>query len=162
MASRSRLQGIVSARLDDRKRVAVPAKMIDAFRAVAEKFGAGEPMMEPLEVVVGIDEELNLAVFPKYVHEALLVELAERKPTSTNRKIRRFVTGYMEEMQLDKQNRFRIPEPLMKSVGIESEVWISGNGDRLVVSAATKAADELADAMADRDALLAKADEDLS
>lgn len=153
-----RPSGIVSAKLDDRKRVAVPAKMYDAFKAVADDF-AGGPVAEPLEVVVGIDDQLSLAIFPKAAHEALLAEMAQRPATASNRKIQRYVTGFLEEMQLDKANRFRIPEPLLRAARIESEVLIIGQPDRLVIEAAATAIEELAKDMAGRDELLEKADE---
>jgi DNA-binding transcriptional regulator/RsmH inhibitor MraZ len=157
MPASKRPSGVQTARLDERLRVAVPARMLEAFRAVAEDL-AGQPLGDTLDVVVGIDENLNLAVFPKAAHERL-VEMIEAKPRSQAwSRIRSFVTGYLEEMQLDKQNRFRIPEALAKAARIESEVMIVGQADRLLIKPAALAIEELAGALGNPAALLAQAD----
>jgi hypothetical protein len=85
--------------------------------------------------------------------------MIEAKPRSQAwSRIRSFVTGYLEEMQLDKQNRFRIPEALAKAARIESEVMIVGQADRLLIKPAALAIEELAGALGNPAALLAQAD----
>ena len=115
--------------LDDRLRLAVPAKMVPVLRELAGTQGE-----DPVEVVITITVDERLGVFPKKYfteHLAMLKKAAEFDRSAAL--IRRKYLNQMDEQSLDKQNRFRIPQMLAEYFGLNGEVVVVGSGEYLEV-----------------------------
>lgn len=124
-----RLTGVHLQTMDDRLRLAVPAKLVGAFRQIS-----GVTEDESLEVVVAVTKDERVGVFPKQHFMAMIERLeqeAEYDPDAEE-----LLTGYvnyMDEQSLDKQNRFRIPQMLAESFALSGEVAVVGSRNCLEV-----------------------------
>lgn len=121
------LTGMSQARVDDRHRVAIPAKYLDTIKALGSS--AGE---QPLEVIVSMDINNTVAVWPKRVYSNF-VNFLRSQPSYDPRweHIRSQILGSMELQKLDKQNRVRIPGLLAKKFNLADTIVIQGADDRL-------------------------------
>ncbi len=123
-----RLTGMAEQKVDDRLRVAVPAKFMDALRHLS---GSGDG---DLSVVVGLGLEGRLCIFPKPVHDDLLAHLdSQPKFDPKWRRIRNMVEGSSEEQTLDKQKRIKIPGLLARELGLQGNIVVTGSGLELVL-----------------------------
>lgn len=110
--------------MDDRRRLAVPAKVMSAFRELSQADAT-----QNVEVVVCITPRERVGVFPKPVFDELISDMEEA--ARTDYEIEQLLLSYlqhMDEQSLDKQNRFRIPPSLAEVFGLQGEVMVLGSG----------------------------------
>ncbi len=126
------LSGMFEVRVDDRNRVAVPARLMEAFRALStDKYGNPMPD-DSIEVVVGIGLQNKLCIFPKSVHQEMTGYLDKQPKFHPKwRKVRGVIKGSADPQVLDKQNRVRIPAALGKKYNLAGTIIIQGVGDHL-------------------------------
>ncbi len=123
-----RLTGMVEQRVDDRQRIAIPARFKDALRHFS---GSSEA---DLSVTVGLGLEGRLCIFPKTVHDELLDHLDSQPAFDPKwRRIRNMVEGSAEEQALDKQSRIKIPALLARRLELEGTIVVMGAGRHLVL-----------------------------
>lgn len=119
---------MVEAKVDDRNRVAIPARFVDSLRALS----LSADSQEPLEVVISLDLMGKLAVFPNKVYSDFREHLTKQDPYSFQSEgMRTLILGSSERQTLDKQSRIRIPNLLGKRKGLKGEIVIQGVGNRL-------------------------------
>lgn len=105
--------------LDAKGRVSLPAR----FRA---------EMTGRLVVVNGLDR--CLYVYPADEYEAFIADLvAEEDFEPRKRKVRRFFTAGAVDVELDSAGRVSIPPKLREYAGLEREVAVTGNGNRIEI-----------------------------
>ncbi|MBI5155149.1 hypothetical protein HZA57_07925 [Candidatus Poribacteria bacterium] len=127
-----RLTGPHEIHVDDRFRAPIPAKLMDAFRAIALEGCEDVTPETPVEVVVGPGLGKSVCVFPKNVHQKLETFLESKPKYSSDwEEIRSMVIGNGETQTLDKQNRFRIPPVLARKFKLTGDIVIKGVVDRL-------------------------------
>ncbi len=115
--------------MDDRGRVAVPAKLMPSFRELA---GSGEK--ESVEVIVCVTPDKRVGVFPRKVFMEMMEEM--EKPAKVDRaiaKLRKAYLNHMDQQSLDKQNRIRIPAIMAEAFGLSGEVVVMGCGEFLEI-----------------------------
>ena len=128
------LSGLGEVTMDDRGRIAIPAKFVKTFRSIDASNDNNSNSDENLEVVVGMTMGEQLGIFPKTVHDNLCEYLEsgpEYEPDWED--LKSWVMGTCEPQTLDKQNRVRIPSLLAKSLGLCGQLVIKGVGDHLEV-----------------------------
>ena len=117
--------GEYSPALDDKGRVAIPAKLRKAF--------GEENLIEKLVVTHGFDKCLMAfreSDWREFV-EKKLMQLPQSDPR--NRKAVRFLVGGASECELDKQGRMIIPGHLLKYAEIEGDVIILGLSEKIEI-----------------------------
>lgn len=112
--------------VDDRYRIAVPAKLVSTFRKLA---GAKEE--DPVGVVITVTPEGSVGVFPEAVFLRLMEKLSNHKKRFKAKKLKRIYLKNRDDQTLDKQNRFRIPVSLAGKYGLSGEIMVMGSDDRL-------------------------------
>lgn len=144
------LSGMVEVRVDDRNRVAVPSKFVDAFRKIASESGengsSADDTKDGLDVVLSLDLQKRLSIWPKNVYEEFM-DFLKSKPKFDPKwqKVRGFIQGSTERLKLDKQNRLKIPALLGRQLGLVGEIVITGTGDHLQLVSKEKWEKELND-----------------
>jgi division/cell wall cluster transcriptional repressor MraZ len=125
------LSGTFEVKVDERGRVAIPARLLEALAAqMGEK---------PEEIIVGLGLSPNLCVFTPKAYAAMLDEVNRRieqeKAEATARmrwtKIRKQIVESQDVQQLDKQNRIRIPSLLARQYKLSGEIVVQGSYDHL-------------------------------
>jgi len=114
-------RGITSLTLDDKGRLAVPAKYRDSLRESC----AGQ-------LVLTIDRDRCLLLYPLPVWEEVEQKLI--RLSSTNRQARglkRLLLGHAEECAMDGQGRILIPAPLREFACLDKHVVLIGQGNKL-------------------------------
>lgn len=120
-------RGTVQLKLDEKGRIAIPAKYRERLR---EQCGGR------LVVALGIDAQTNqeepyLMVYPAPVWED--VEARVNQLPSTNKRVQRFkrrLIGNAEDGDMDAQGRVKLPARLLEKVGIDREVDLIGQGNK--------------------------------
>ncbi|MEQ8820838.1 MAG: division/cell wall cluster transcriptional repressor MraZ [Sumerlaeia bacterium] len=126
----TQLSGMIECSVDERHRVAIPAKMLKCMKAIAGVDESDKSV--PMTVVVGLSLGRNLGVFPKNVHDDLVAFLNGKPKHDTDwNRIRTWIIGTAEEQTLDKQNRIRIPALLAKKLKLQGEVVVTGVEDHI-------------------------------
>lgn len=125
MAGFPPLTSSVWQRLDERQRVAIPARFIEPFRRLA---GLGDE--DPLQVIICATPQKRLGIFPPPVFEKRFSGLRNVRGKSA---LKRNYLNTMEEQSLDKQNRIRVPALLGELFGLKDDVVVMGSGDYLEV-----------------------------
>lgn len=125
----ARLTGSHPQKMDDKDRLAVPAKLVPILRELA-----GVSDEDPLDVVITITAQQRLGVFPRAQFIRLLENL-EAAPQDDQDVIdlKTTLMNYMDEQSLDKQNRIRIPAMHAEAFGLTGEVVVMGSGEYLEV-----------------------------
>lgn len=101
--------------LDDKNRIAIPAKWRDQFDA-------------PAYLTSG--DEKCIAVYTKGAFEAASAEvLAMPASTKEGRDGRRKFFGDARDVAKDSQNRLLVPQPLLDHAGLEKEILVIGTGE---------------------------------
>jgi DNA-binding transcriptional regulator/RsmH inhibitor MraZ len=128
------LLGTVEVKVDDRNRVAIPVRFVEALRALS---GSTNPD-DPLEVVIGLDRMSKLAVFPKRVYEDFRASFEDpgAGAKSSNfsfvmESFRTLVLSSAEYQTVDKQGRIRLPQLYARQKGLQGDIVMQGVGDRL-------------------------------
>lgn len=123
------LSGFQVVKVDDRNRVAIPARFLDGLRALA---GSGDSKKD-LEVVVAFDLLGKVGVFPKNVHEEMVEQVEAENPGGTLHLtgVLGVLRGATEVQTLDGQARVRIPTLFGRSRGLVGEVVVMGVGRHL-------------------------------
>ena len=117
--------GEYSPALDDKGRVAIPAKLRKAF--------GEDNLIEKLVVTHGFDRCLMAFRendWSEFV-EKKLMPLSQSDPK--NRMATRFLIGGASECELDKQGRMIIPSYLLKYADIKADVIILGLSDKIEI-----------------------------
>ncbi|MCB1735372.1 MAG: division/cell wall cluster transcriptional repressor MraZ [Gammaproteobacteria bacterium] len=120
-------RGTVQLKLDDKGRIAIPAKYRERLR---EQCGGR------LVVALGIDAKTNkeepyLMVYPAPVWED--VEARVNQLPSTSKQVQSFkrrLIGNAEDCDMDAQGRVSLPARLREKVGIDREVDLIGQGNK--------------------------------
>lgn len=112
--------------VDDRYRVAVPAKLVPTFRKLAEATSE-----DTVGVVVTVTPVGSVGVFPEAVFKRMMEKLSNHKDQFKAKKLKRIYLKNREDQTLDKQNRFRIPVSLAKKYELSGEIMVMGSDDRL-------------------------------
>ncbi|MBX3730391.1 MAG: hypothetical protein KF858_14525 [Candidatus Sumerlaeia bacterium] len=123
------LSGFQLVKVDDRNRVAIPARFLDGLRALA---GSGDSKSD-LEVVVAFDLLGKVGVFPKNVHEEMVAQI-EGDDGAGNLHVTGVLgvlRGATESQTLDGQARVRIPTLFGRSRGLVGEIVVMGVGRHL-------------------------------
>lgn len=116
-------RGVSSINLDDKGRVAVPAR----YRAELNDSCEGQ-----LVVTVGLDKCLLLYPLPEFEEiERKLVKLPALNKQA--KRLQRLLVGHASECELDGQGRFLIPEPLRRFAGLEKRVALVGQGNKFEI-----------------------------
>lgn len=115
--------------MDNRGRVAIPAKLVPLMRAAS---GAKEE--ETFDVVVSVSMEGRVGIYPLPHYEKILANLnASPEEDPVGAELRRNYLNYMEVQNTDKQNRVRIPQLLAEKYKLKGEVVVMGSGEYLEV-----------------------------
>lgn len=125
------LSGTYEVKVDERGRVAVPARLLEALTA---QEGA-----RPEEIIVGLGLSPNVCVFTRTGYAAMLDEVnrrieqekAEATPKLRWTKIRKQIVESQDLQQLDKQNRIRVPALLARQYKLSGEIVVQGSYDHL-------------------------------
>lgn len=124
-----RLTGDATQTLDVRGRIPCPSQFMAPLREI---LGVGKD--DPVELVVVLKEEDRIGVFPKNVYFEELEALEEIKDSNVNAlELLEWRYRTMKEVETDKQNRFKIPESLIKRAKLSGEVKVFGLGDHMEV-----------------------------
>ncbi|MFO1430384.1 MAG: division/cell wall cluster transcriptional repressor MraZ [Candidatus Competibacteraceae bacterium] len=113
-------RGINSLTLDNKGRLAVPAKYRNRLRESC----AGQ-------LVLTVDRDRCLLLYPLPVWEEVEQKLIQL--SSTNRQARglkRLLLGHAEECDMDGQGRILIPGPLREFAGLDKHVVLVGQGNK--------------------------------
>jgi MraZ protein len=116
----SLFRGINPLSLDDKGRMAMPAK----YRDYLKGFCAGQ-------LVLTIDRDRCLLIYPLPVWEEVEQKLTQL--SSTNRQARgfkRLLLGHAEDCQMDKQGRILISIPLREFAALNKRVVLVGQGNK--------------------------------
>ncbi len=115
----ARLQGTARHSMDAKGRMSIPAKMRD---------GIGS------QFVVTRGLEKCLYVYSSEAWDEFTAKLDALGDSKANvRSVKRFFLASAEDCELDAQGRTLIPPELRKMAGLEKEVVIVGNGNRLEI-----------------------------
>ena len=125
------LSGTFEVKVDERGRVALPARLLDALTAQLGQ--------KPDEVIVGLGLSPNVCVFTRSAYASMLDEVNRRieqekadvTPKMRWTKIRKQIVESQDVQQLDKQNRIRIPGLLAKHHKLAGEIVVQGSYDHL-------------------------------
>ena len=121
--------------LDDRGRVAIPAKYRSEFP-------------NNLAVITPAAEGC-LRVFPEAAFQQMSEEFASTPATSIEgRRLRRLFDSRAFDAELDRQGRILIPAPLRQSAGLDGAVVVAGNRECLEIWNPERLALELEEAEA--------------
>ncbi len=131
--------------MDGKSRVAVPAKLIPALRALV---GAGEE--DKIEVVITVTAQQRLGVYPRHIFMNKIKALEQAPPSDREaEELRITLYNNMDEQCLDKQNRFRIPAAYAHAFKLSGEVIVTGSGSFLEVVNKDQWQEQLISRMAD-------------
>lgn len=120
------LTGTFARVVDDKQRIALPKRIREILEAGADAKERG------LFLTPGTDT--SLALYTEEVLTALGQRLAETSPNRRDvRAFGRVFYAQAERVELDEQNRFRIPAVLMAHAGITKEVVLIGVQDHLEI-----------------------------
>ncbi|MCB2154385.1 hypothetical protein KQI84_05830 [bacterium] len=130
----AKFQGFADVSMDDRGRIAIPAKFVKTIRSIDASYGRESKDDENLDVVIGMTMGEHLGIFPKTVHDNLC-EVLENGPSGDQdwEDMTAWVTGQCETVPLDKQNRVKIPSLLAKKLHLSGQVFIRAAGEHLEV-----------------------------
>jgi len=125
------ISGTYEVKVDERGRVAIPARLLDALTVqLGEK---------PAELVIGLGLSPNVCIHTHKGYAAMLDEvnahIEREKAEGAERlrwtKIRKQILESRDAQELDKQNRMRIPSPLAKQFNLSGEIIVQGSYDHL-------------------------------
>lgn len=124
-----RLTGSHPQTMDDKSRLAVPARLIPALRELS---GSGEK--QQIEVVITVTAQQRLGVYPRQLFMQM-IERLEQAPAEDQdvADLRITLLNNMDEQCLDKQNRFRVPAAYGRAFDLNGEVIVLGSGEFLEV-----------------------------
>jgi MraZ protein len=123
------LSGSHPQTIDDRGRLAVPARLLPALRALA---GVGEE--DELEVVISMTFEGRLGIYPVPYFNRMMANLEKAPEEDVDaQELRRAFLNYSDQQTLDKQNRVRVPAALAEYFELRGEVTVMGSGEYLEV-----------------------------
>ena len=106
--------------LDDRGRVAIPAKYRDEFPKD--------------KAVITPSPEGCLRVFPEAAFQQMSDDFAATPATTPEgRRLRRLFDGRAYDVELDRQGRILIPAPLRTQAGLNGAVVLAGNRECLEI-----------------------------
>ncbi len=132
----SHLIGEFDCKLDAKGRLMVPAGLKKQL-----------PAVEADGLVVNRGFERHLVIYSKAEWEKVTAELAELNPyEEKNRKFIRYFTRGATELNLDSSGRVLLPKSLLEYAGIESEVVLSCQFNKIEVWARDAYEDQLDDA----------------
>lgn len=119
-------------KVDDRNRVAIPARFVDTLRKLAAPDGTEPSPEDPVEVVIALDLEERVSIYPKKVYQDFkgYLGLQDQYDPDWSR-IRSVVLGSADPQVLDKQNRIKVPALLKKWARLDEEIVLQGVGERL-------------------------------
>ena len=113
-------RGINSLTLDNKGRLAVPAKYRNSLRESC----AGQ-------LVLTIDRDRCLLLYPLPVWEEVEQKLIQLSSTNWQaRGLKRLLLGHAEECDVDGQGRILIPAPLREFAGLDKHVVLVGQGNK--------------------------------
>ena len=113
-------RGINSLTLDNKGRLAVPAKYRNSLRESC----AGQ-------LVLTIDRDRCLLLYPLPVWEEVVQKLIQLSSTNWQaRGLKRLLLGHAEECDMDGQGRILIPAPLREFAGLDKHVVLVGQGNK--------------------------------
>lgn len=113
-------RGINSLTLDNKGRLAVPAKYRNSLR---ESYAG--------QLVLTIDRDRCLLLYPLPVWEEVEQKLIQLSSTNWQaRGLKRLLLGHAEECNVDGQGRILIPAPLREFAGLDKHVVLVGQGNK--------------------------------
>jgi division/cell wall cluster transcriptional repressor MraZ len=140
-----RLTGSHPQKMDEKDRVAIPARLIPVMREIE---GVSEE--EPLEIVITITAQQRLGIYPRKTFMKLLDSLETAPPDDPDvLDLKTTILNYMDEQSLDKQNRIRVPAMHAEVFGLTGEVVLMGSGEYLEVVSKETWKSQLPQRMAD-------------
>ncbi len=117
-------RGINAINLDDKGRIALPARYRDYFSASADE-----------QVVVTIDTEENCLLMyhlPDWEEiEAKIEALPSFNPAA--RRVQRLLIGHAAEINIDSNGRVLLPQLLREYAKLEKQVMLVGQGKKLEI-----------------------------
>ena len=125
------LSGMQIGKVDDRWRLAVPAKYVESLRAI---MGLDPKGTEEIKLVVAMTPGRNLGIYPRKIYEEMKAFI-KSKPIFDREWVlpRLFVSGVAEEQDLDKQNRVKLPTLAATKLGLIGEVVMMWEDDHVEV-----------------------------
>lgn len=116
-------QGIAQIALDDKGRLAIPAKHRDVLRTRGEG-----------KLVLTADPSGCLLLYPQPEWEpirAKLMSLSGFNPQIRN--LQRVLVGYAEDVEMDGSGRILVSPPLRQFAGLEKQIALVGQGNKFEV-----------------------------
>jgi MraZ protein len=125
MVALPRFTGSVTTTLDDKNRLTIPARFKEQLLKDA---GGGN------RVVISRWVDPCLVIHPLVEWERRCEELARMRDTNPERRQFRYVIlGTAQDLELDKQNRILLPQALRQAAGIERDVTLVGDIERILL-----------------------------
>ena len=115
--------------IDSKNRLAIPS---DIRHQVQREMGAAEGDTIYLYVTLGEDQALSLYTEEGFEQRARELDDSQLDPSELLA-YERLLFSMARRVELDKQGRVRLPEPLLKQAQLESEVVLLGVKDHLEV-----------------------------
>ena len=113
-------RGVANLNLDNKGRLAVPAKHRDRLLAKSEG-----------RLVLTADPSKSLLLYPEGEWEPIqqkLMTLSSFKPEI--RALQRLLVGYAEDVEMDAAGRVLVPPPLREFAGLDKRIVLVGQGNR--------------------------------
>jgi len=113
-------RGVSTLNLDDKGRLAIPAKYRDELKA---------DCASKLVVTAGVDR--CILIYPEPIWNTIECDLDSLSSQNTNvRRLQRLMTGYATDVVMDGQGRVLLPPALRKHVGLKKAVALVGQGKK--------------------------------
>jgi DNA-binding transcriptional regulator/RsmH inhibitor MraZ len=131
------LSGTHIQAFDPRNRVAIPVKLLRGMRKLE-----GVTETDPMPVVLTVTPRERIGVYPSKRYLQMVNELREEAKYDPDAdELLTTYRNYMEEQEVDAQNRIRIPQWMAEHFELSGDVHVMGSGDMLeIVNSKTYAA----------------------
>jgi MraZ protein len=125
MAALPRFTGSVSTTLDAKNRLTIPARFRDEL--LRDAAGGGR-------VVVSRWVDPCLVIHPQSEWERRCEEIGRMRDADPERRQFRYVImGTAQDLEIDKQNRILLPQPLRDAASVTKEITLVGDIDRILI-----------------------------